>query len=496
MNEKQYKTLCKACDELLLAPDSSIERVATTWLNVIRAHPIFLKNYNEVFDLPRLTSWKLRARNILSAIHHLLKALISSGKMWSCIGKLPQQCDILIVSHLLNENFLDKEEDFYYGGAPSNLARQGISSTIVLINYTGKSPAKIAAKSRELKTPRVILSSVLNFIAECSLYRRVYAESFRLKAKAATQESEFNRRVTNRASHEVASGGTVSALRLGKQIEALVRHLKPRALLVTYEGHSWERIAFEAARSVSPQIVCIGYQHAALFNLQHALQRQLSNPYNPDAILTSGFVARDRLMKSHELSEIFIECMGSNRSFERSSIAGWRNPRIDRKVCLVLPEGIFTECNLLFGFSINCAQLMPEMDFIWRLHPNMDYDSLTRQEPTFLKLPKNIILSTNSLDQDIACSHFSLYRGSTAVVQATVSGVQPVYLHRIGEIPIDTLYEISEFHEQVIQPSDFKALVKNAVKADSNAKFVKDYCENMFTPMDITSLINCVNGST
>jgi hypothetical protein len=492
VNEEQYQALCKACDELLQAADSTVERVATPWLHVIRAHPVFLENYADIFSLEATSGWGRWARNIASALRHLGKAFISGGEHWSSVGELPQKCDVLIVSHLVNDSFPGQEGDFYYGRVASEVAEQGLSATIALINYTGKTPANLARNWRQAKMPRVIFAPVLSFSSEWALYRRALAEACRLKAGAEKQADQLNRRVAQHASLEVASGSAVSASRLGEQIKALVARLQPRAIVVTYEGHSWERIAFSAARAVSPSICCIGYQHAVLFNLQHAVQRKLAAKYNPDVILTSGPVSRAKLQKNQDLKDVRIETLGSNRSFARKAAHAGRTALEKKRVCLVLPEGIVSECSLLFGFSLECAWAMPSMEFIWRLHPNMNYAVLTQQNPAFRDLPSNITLSADTLAEDIAHSHWALYRSSTAIVQAAVSGVRPVYLHRAGEIPIDTLYEIAELHAQVVKPEDFKRLVMEAGDTDTVAEQVQDYCEQMFTPIDTGKLVACI----
>lgn len=492
MNEEQYIALCKVCDRLLLAPDAGPERVATPWLHVIRAHPIFLENYAGIFGPQPVANRKRHIRSAMSALRHLGKALFNRGKSWSNVGELAPKCDVLMVSHLVNESFPEHEGDFYYGKVAGELADRGISSTIALINYTETTPMALARRWRQAKIPRVIFAPVLRFSEEWALYRRVRAEARRLKEVAMSQSGDLDRRVINRAAIEARSGGAMAALRLGEQIKALVAKLQPRALVVTYEGHSWERIAFASARAALPGIRCIGYQHAALFNLQHAVMRRLGDKYDPDIILTSGKVAETRLRGNSDLQNIQIDTFGSNRSFARQSAPSCHTSTGAELNCLVLPEGLVGECNLLFGFALKCARIMPDMQFIWRLHPSMNYTALTKQNPAFCDLPPNIFLSKHTLADDIARSHWALYRGSTAIVQAAVAGVHPIYLHQPGEIPIDTLHDVAELRAQVVEPEDFKRLVIHTDLAGTNSEQLQDYCEQMFTPMNTGTLAACI----
>ena len=50
ITEPQYLELCKACDQILRAQDSTAERVAISWLHVIREHPAFLPKYMAMFE--------------------------------------------------------------------------------------------------------------------------------------------------------------------------------------------------------------------------------------------------------------------------------------------------------------------------------------------------------------------------------------------------------------------------------------------------------------
>jgi hypothetical protein len=158
----------------------------------------------------------------------------------------------------------------------------------------------------------------------------------------------------------------------------------------------------------------------------------------------------------------------------------------------VLPEGAVGECNLLFGFSLKCAREMPDLTFIWRLHPNMNYKILMKQCPDLRDLPSNVILSDRTLEEDVAQSHWGLYRSSSAIVQAGVSGVRPVYLHVPGEIRLDTLHGLGAERTEVVEFSEFRKVVMAAEADESTSEAaclrVQDYCEQVFTPMDINAL--------
>ena len=123
MNEEQYRLLCENCDRVLLANDSTIERVSIKWLHVIREHPVFLDNYVDLFQLKKNIwkgwphSWKA-FNDKVRWLRHFGMALKSNQKSVPGLDQLPRDVDVLFVSHLLNASQAGQEEDFYFGELP------------------------------------------------------------------------------------------------------------------------------------------------------------------------------------------------------------------------------------------------------------------------------------------------------------------------------------------------------------------------------------------
>lgn len=508
LNEEQYRSLCEACDRVLLAPDSTIERVAIPWLHVIREHPVFLVNYVDLFEPVNgvkaiARQWWRFLRNRAVWLRQLGRDLCADGQSWFGPENLPQKVDVLFVSHLLNASHAGQAEDFYFGGLPNELVVQGHSVVIALINYSDQPAAILADKWKESTVPRVILSGSLGISEEATLHRHLKKESFRLRKLAKKETAQLFRKVLLRASHEALSGGSRRTLRMAKQISILAAKLKPKAIVVTHEGHAWERVAFAAARSSVPEVRCIGYQHAALFRLQHAIRRSLASEYNPDHILTAGAVSKEQLEHTSGLSGISISILGSNRSYKYATINNGcasdqkQAGHSDNIACLVLPEGIASECHLLFEFSLACAQAYPNTQFIWRLHPLVNYDLLAAQNSKLRNLPRNIVVSQATLEEDFVRSHWTLYRGTTAVVQAVVAGLRPIYLMLPDELTIDPLYELDRWRVRVASTLDFQhAITRGHSISNSSSiaemQFAKKYCENFFLPLNFRTVSDVI----
>jgi len=489
----------------LLSPDSTIERVAIPWLHVLREHPEVLKNYADLFEpgKERWYSCELAriSRKRAQLLRQLGRGLLANESAWACPERLPTGIDTLFVSHLLSPSQAGQADDFYFGSVPDELVAHGHRAVIALINHSRQSGALLAGKWKGSAVARVIFSDTTGIFDYVRLYRRLLRESVSLKKLAMQEKTDLLRRVLTRASEEALSVGSVITLRLASQVEALVRMLRPKLLVVTYEGHSWERLAFASARMALPGIRCIGYQHAAVFRLQHAIRRNLAREYNPDQILTAGMVGKKQLQRELGLNGSIVSVLGSNRIFKLVTTKGdcvidqSRSEYSNKYACLVIPEAMASECFLLFEFSLACAQLCPEIQFIWRLHPLVTFKSLLAKNWKLRNLPENIVLSQAALEEDTVRCRWALYRGTTAIVQAVAAELRPIYLQQSGEMTIDPLYELNAFRIVVKTVSEFKEVTGMDINGrfrglESEKEKAKEYCEEFYLPFDSRALLN------
>ena len=112
---------------------------------------------------------------------------------------------------------------------------------------------------------------------------------------------------------EALGGHSLFCLRKYEQFKQILEQTLSSIIIITYEGHAWERMVFHGARSTNSKIKCIGYTHAPIFKHQHAISRLLGNGYDPDQILTSGTIQKVQLESTNKLLGIPIEILGSKR---------------------------------------------------------------------------------------------------------------------------------------------------------------------------------------
>ena len=507
MNEQLYRSLCVACDRILLAADSTIERVSIPWLHVVREHPSFLKNYNEIVENKRgqkltLQRWLRLIKNKVWWLYQLGKSIRSDGKLWYGPQEFDPQTDVVLVSHLINVSHAGLDDDFYFGNLPNDLVKQGHKVVLVLMNHTGKSSAELTEKWIDSAVPRIILSGSLGILDEITLHFQLKKEAARLRQLALREPPGLIRRVLKRATDEALSGGAHTTLRMSKQIDVLVTKLQPKLIAVTHEGHAWERVSFAAARRAHPSVHCIGYQHAAVFKLQHAIRRKLASVYNPERILTAGAVSKFQLGNAPDLAGIPISILGSNRYFKGSKENADQEVKPTKllnnssgRVCLVIPEGIPSECLVLFYFTLRCARSYPDIKFIWRMHPILSFEELLSKNSDLKTISDNITISQVKIEEDIAQSSWALYRGSTSIIQAVMAGLKPIYLAQSDELSIDPLYEVGCGREIISMPEELQKIIfsqRENIDVQMDLEKVQEYCKSFYMPFNdvvLSSLI-------
>ena len=483
MTEVEYAALTAACDALLRDHATTPEKVGVTWLHVLSEHPNNLVRYQEVFDRPgRLARARKYLWHSAGNAEKLLRSLYSPGTDPAADSAgFPPQVDILLLSHLVSARVRSEAADFYYGRLPEELAARGLTSLVALQNHVADGRRSLRDRlTRGGKTSRILLPLATTFSHEIRMYRRARAVASVLRRDASAAQTAFQRSVALEAARHAATRSTIGALRLHDAVMRLCTRFKPRALMVTWEGHAWERLAFRAARTVDPNVRCIGYQHTILFPHTHALRMSLGKSYDPDVILTVGEVNRDALKASPSLRGLPILTYGSHRRG-----AGVHQRRADdaAKRCLVIPEGIESECLALFDFALTAAAFLPDLQFVLRTHPVLPFDRLARRHARLRALPLNVRLSNNAdIAVDFAQCDWALYRGSSAAVYAVLAGVRPVYVKRFQELPIDPLFALREWRRHVATSEELGALVAADRVATSEARLqewesARAFCE-------------------
>ena len=499
MNEEQYRFLCEACDSVLLGADVSIERVAIAWAHILNEHPINLAKYEGIFDddsVGRTIRLKSALRTVVQATQTVRCA---SG--WHTSAAIPESVDVLLVSHLVNEAQLGAKEDFYYGYLPEKLMEKGFSCVVVLRDHTGRNVQNIRAKWPDSSAPRLMFATTLSWKEEWSIRTRLQVEARRLRDSARLSAPGPHRRFLEQAARHAMSYLSVATLRFYMQLKRLAEHTTPKAIVVTYEGHAWERLAFAATREAVADVRCIGYQHTILFPRQHAVKRLLGTRFDPNIILTAGSILRAMLREVDQLDPVKIETVGTHRRV--SSAMNFLHKLSSRTVfhCLAIPDGTLYECVTIFRFVLEAAALAPALHFILRMHPVLSLEVVAEVVPELRKLPANIEVSTKSIEEDFERTRWALYRGSGASIRAVMAGLRPFYVTSPNELSIDPLYKMTEWRRIVTAPSEFVSQVAADLQAnvrilDGESAGAREFCEKYHEQVDLDVFCREIIGAT
>ena len=486
MNIKQYHLLCKLADKLLTADGIKTERVSISMLHVMRAHPLFLVRYEGLFE-----DIKSGINFFKKFFHFTFKTSLQLLKSLNSPLVIPSPDNFnkptfIFVSHLINETHLNEDFDFYFGDLPQQLALKESISIMALINHTSLNHKLFQKRPNNARINKILLAKRVSLGEEIKILINCFKESIALRREAKSCSQPILKKIILKASVEVLSQETFQNLRMGIQIRNIVKNFQPKAIITTFEGHAWERVIFAEARAANPGIFCFGYQHAAIFKNQHAIRRSISDRFNPDSILTSGKLGYEQLFNDSSYSKVSFRILGSHKN----KIPEIKDENTKENICLVIPEGTESECLILFELSLKCAKRFPEMKFIWRVHPILSVEKIVNKLFSNNELPENIRLSKSTLEDDLKEAKWALYRGTTTIVQAILSGACPIYFDT-NDFNIDPLYSVNYELFYIKNENDFQELVFNEQRTNqisASLLKLKNSAKDFYTPINLEVL--------
>ena len=496
MNELQYKALCEACDRILLHASSNLYTKAIGWLHILNEHPVNLTKYDGVFHSGRAKRFNKIRSFLLTA-----KKLVQFKKTeagWTSSNKLPAVIDVLLVSHIVSVEHIGVAKDFYYGTLGDALNENGLSSAIVLRNQSTGKIGNIAGKwGSKGHTTRIICDETLSVSEEWKIRKILKSQTRWIKSLGVESACEIDRNVIDLAQNETLSSLSIANLRFYFQMLRLISKLKPKSIVVTYEGHAWERLAFSAARKINKKIKCIGYQHTILFPKQHALKRSLGEDYDPDIILTTGSTPKSELEKSHNYKDVKVYSVGTHRREKSTWSLNHKYLMMKDLGCLVIPDGTYSECQRIFGFALMCAMRMPSLNFTFRLHPVLNFTDFCKKNPKFANLPSNIQMSKNELKDDMKAAGWCLYRGSGVVIQGVIAGLRPLYVCSNNDLNLDPLYELNSWRKYINSADQFCSVVEADLELNPDKLIrenleARNYCIEYQEPIHVGNFINAI----
>jgi hypothetical protein len=440
INESDYLNLCNDFSEILSIKTLPKEVIAIPWMHIIREHPEFLKRYQFLFSNNFVFyCFKKKVKNILLNNYNKLKWLYNYTFIYSFndfISKFSKiNSDFLFITHVLNYESINSNKDFYFEDIFNDLSKKGYSIFIAKIPHFNLSKKRLKDNNWE---NNYIFFTQLPLEYENLITRQIDTAKKKLDELISKQSSSSKRKILKYAKILLSEHGVRKELRLDIQMKILIEKTNPKFMVIPFEGHSFERLAFNVCKTKG-KVNSIAYQHTGTFRLSNAIKQSI-NGYNPDYIFVCGNEAKIFFEKESNFNSEKINVLGSGRGVISISKSCIENNHEKRLKCLVLPEGIIDECEKLFRVSLECAVLLPNIKFIWRLHPLLNFNDILVGKLTMNKLPPNIEISCQDLLEDISESSWVLYRGTTTIFKAISAGLRPIYFKAEEQMTLDPLH--------------------------------------------------------
>ena len=371
---------------------------------------------------------------------------------------------VLILSHLINENHINKD-DFYFKNLEKVLKSKKISYQFLLINHTKINSLLLNKKNNNKNV--WILEKYLNFKDEFIIFFKQLKELI----KIFSNFFNFGKKITNELTFSLFNNATKHAIRIQLILDKLLKKIKPKVFITTFEGFPWERISFKTVKNYNPRIKNIGYQNVLLTKNYKSIFFKLCNEYDPDCIWLTGSTQK-KLFQRSELKQKELKIVGKLNLISNLPLKKKNGTKIN-KTCLVIPEGIYSECVRLFKFSFYSALKDSKNFYIWRLHPVVNKQNVLKMLNINNEenLPANVSFSKEkNIKSDFLKSNFVLYRGSNAIISAVKHGLKPIYLEIKNEPNIDLFSLYKKTVNYVNKPEQLSNIMNNKSKLFLNRK--------------------------
>ena len=452
--------------------------IANESLNIVKGHPQYLNIFNPktVFEYFGI---------FIKYISLLIYKIIFSIFFFN--SKLLQKkikSELLIVSHLLKPplKINDFKNDFYFSEFEKNKAFKKKKRFKILINHT----SYFKKGFRDEK--KIILQNYTSFSSSIIIFCKLFFQFLRFFILSFFSKvgSSNNLRII---ALEFLSPKTFNNLIFKNNLKLLMKKAEIKKVFFTFEGFAWERFLCEIIKKNDKDTKIIAYQFAALLKQQNSMFQKIHHRYLPHIVLTVGKI-NYRILKK-KFSKVLI--LGSSRHFfgRKKFISNKYKKKIN---CLVLPEGIDTECKSLINFTIKCAKNNPKIKFILRFHPSTNVKKLLFSIKFLdsIKDYSNVVISKKSLLSDIKRSSICFYRGSTSVITAVQYGVFPLYIDFENKLNIDPMYRINHLICYLKTFKDFNLKIYENAQLGMMKK-IRRFAQDYFLKFNQTSLTKIVN---
>lgn len=369
----------------------------------------------------------------------------------------------LFISNLITEK--DINQDRYFKNI---LDYKAEDSVILLRNHSEYTNKYLEEKMNKLSIPRILFPEGYFIKTKIIFISHILYSYFIIFSKLLFLKNKSIKKTLLEFCKFKNITQSIINIHYFNVIRKIIKNNNFEKIFFTFEGHTWERYIIYAAKSYNSKIICIAYQFSVILNNKNLLTGSYGKFYDPDIICVTGEYGKKIMSHNYHSKVINIgSIIGCNNNFD------FTKKKISKN-CLVMPEGIYSECELMFDFIYSTSLVFKDINFIIRFHDQFDSNFFIKKNKINPK-QKNIIISDLNINNDFERSSFCLYRGTTGIFQAINNGLLPIYLDLINEFNIDPMYSMKKKIMYVSKPSQLGKFINE--KCDANYLY-KKYTNN------------------
>lgn len=486
MKKETFRAWASLSDEILSRANNNAI-LANPLLNPLRSHPalrMYSKSpYSHHENVGRKSIGSFGLIRRATIIPQLFCNFGSKVKRANLSREPPQdRLRVLFVSHRLPGDDEPPKVDRYFGSLPD-----AFDSFVLYIDH--RNLLGSLRDCKKVSEKRLTIPPYLSARVEFLLFLEALLGAIKLRViQRQSSNLESRHLIGDAIKHSLRAR---TGLRIGRAVRIACEIFQPSVLVVTFEGHSWERLSFRAARKAIPNIVALGYPHAGILPEAHSLFRCLGPELDPDGLLAPGEIALREI--EMRIPKMPVGLLGSPRYLHIDT-----NQQRKKPICLVLPEGFESEVERLVGFTLDLSRRCLDIEFRVRLHPILDGNRSLGSLLRSIEVAPNVKISRTSLAEDAKEAIWCLYRGSTSVVAAVTANVFPIYLHSDDDVVIDPL--LASWGQKG-RPYHAVKSIDDALRIlrAENPRVAHDYrseASSYFSPMNHRELSNLVGRLT
>ena len=345
--------------------------------------------------------------------------------------------DYIIVSHKIDLKIYNFKNDFYYGNLIDYLInKKNKKVCIVLFNQTLISTKKLfELKIKKSKVDIILLNNKINLLLDLKVIFKIFKTliSFLL----STFHKNYFYKMTILSS--LFDEETFNNIRIYNQFK-LINNLKSNNVILTYEGHSYERAIIRSFKDFSPNTKIFAYCHSVLYPSLYSLYNSYGFKNDPDQIL----------LGSKNLLKLFLKKSKYNKKYTSFDVLGSKKANIikipkntSKKNILIIPDGTNHDIDRHYFFAIKLANYYKNYSFTINLHPH-SYKKFNLIK--FNQINKNLNIKIGLLEDCLKKNYYVIFSSSSAIIQSINHGLLPIYydykkLYEFDNNPFKTLWK-------------------------------------------------------